>query len=332
LLWHLRDVSNAAMARKVGRVLEMERPDWVSTHNLAGLSVAVWKEVKRRGIGLGHVLHDYYLLCPRSTMFKDERNCWRQCRSCQWLSEPKLKASRVVDLAIGISEHVLQEHTSRAYFPRSRLAVIQNARNWSGSAAERAFGGPATPLRIGYIGRLEPSKGIEVLLRAVSQLPPDRWSLRVAGRAPHPAYASELRTRFPSREIEFVGHVRPLDFYASLDVLVVPSMWNEPLGMVVVESLQFGVPVIASHAGGIPEILSSSGAGWLFETGNAPSLREILRPLLDDREVLRAKSRLALQRRKFFVPERQANEFLEAIAGALAPQAAAQSLPASSAW
>ena len=328
LVWHLRDAINPAMARKVARVLDIERPDWVSTHNLAGLSVAVWKEVKRRGIGLGHVLHDYYLLCPRSTMFKDEKNCSRQCQSCHWLSVPKLSASRRVDLAIGISQHVLQEHSDRGYFPHARRAVIHNARNWSGSSPERVFGSAQTPVRIGYIGRIEPSKGIEVLLQAVASLPSGRWRLRVAGRAPNPEYQSALRARFPSPEIEFVGHVLPAEFYASLDVLVVPSMWNEPLGMVVVESLQFGVPVIASKSGGIPEILGSSGAGWLFEAGNAASLGNLLTQLLDDREILRSKSRLALQRRQFYAPERQANEFLAAIAAAAAPQA--QPLPVSS--
>ena len=42
-LWHLKDISNARMARQVGRILDFEQPDWVSAHNLAGFSVAVWQ-------------------------------------------------------------------------------------------------------------------------------------------------------------------------------------------------------------------------------------------------------------------------------------------------
>src|SRR5262249_15160356 len=102
LLWHVLDTRNSRMAAKVGAILDAERPDWVSTHNLAGFSVAVWDAVKARGIGLGHVLHDYYLLCPRTTMFKGERNCESPCSTCRRLSAPKLRASRAVDLVIGI--------------------------------------------------------------------------------------------------------------------------------------------------------------------------------------------------------------------------------------
>jgi glycosyltransferase involved in cell wall biosynthesis len=318
LMWHVFDTRNTRMAAKVAAILDSERPDWVSTHNLSGFSVAVWDEIKSRGIGLGHVLHDYYLLCPRTTMFKGERNCESQCGTCRRLSAPKLEASRAVDLVIGISRHVLDTHLRRGCFPNARKTVIHNARRWTGASVERLTPNPSAGLRIGYIGRIEPSKGIEVLLRAVAMLPQDRWTLRIAGRASRPEYIEELRQTFArretaSREIEFVGQVKPVEFYPSVDVVVVPSIWNEPLGMVAVESLQFGVPVIVARAGGLPDILGTSGAGWVFEPGDPGELAGILRSLLDDRQPLRDRQSLAAQRRDYFLPARQADEFLAAV-------------------
>jgi glycosyltransferase involved in cell wall biosynthesis len=83
--------------------------------------------------------------------------------------------------------------------------------------------------------------------------------------------------------------------------------------MVAVESLQFGVPVIVARAGGLPDILGTSGAGWVFEPGDPGELAGILRSLLDDRQPLRDRQSLAAQRRDYFLPARQADEFLAAV-------------------
>jgi glycosyltransferase involved in cell wall biosynthesis len=295
----------------------------VSTHNLAGISVAVWDAIKSRGIGLGHVLHDYYLLCPRTTMFSDNGNCETQCGMCRRLSAPKLEASAKVDLVVGISRHVLETHVRRGFFPNAHRAVIHNARRWTNSAVERTATDPAAPLRIGYIGRIEPSKGIEVLLQAVGMLPRGRWQLSIAGRASQAEYAAGLREMFTGPEVEFLGRVQPDDFYPRVEVVVVPSTWHEPLGMVAVESLQFGVPVIVSRAGGLPDILELSGAGWLFEPADVVQLAAILRGLLDDRQALYERHRLAARSRGHFLPARQGDEFLAAVSAAQQPAAMA---------
>jgi glycosyltransferase involved in cell wall biosynthesis len=144
-------------------------------------------------------------------------------------------------------------------------------------------------------------------------LPPGDWTLRLAGRPVDPAYGANLATRYDRPEIEFCGHVAPDEFYRSIDVLVVPSNWHEPLGMVAVESLGFGIPVIGARGGGIPEILGEGGPGWLFEPGNVEELSAILRTLLGSRGSIEELRFAALRRRQHFVPARQAADFLRAI-------------------
>jgi glycosyltransferase involved in cell wall biosynthesis len=318
LLWHVKDISNARMARQLGRILDFEQPDWVSAHNLAGFSVAVWQEVKFRGIGLSHMLHDYYLMCFKSTLFRRNRNCERQCTSCKAMSLWKRAMSKQVDLAIGISHHVLQTHVENGYFPKAHTVAIHNARSYERNDVAQLPHSTSGPLRVGYMGRLEQSKGVEVLLAAVSTLPQGEWTLRLAGRPADPAYGAELAARYARPDIEFCGHVAPAEFYQSIDVLVVPSNWHEPLGMVVVESLGFGIPVIGARSGGIPEILGEDGPGWLFEPGNVEELSAILRRLLGDRNSIEALRPAALKRRQHFLPARQAADFLRAIGTTLA--------------
>jgi glycosyltransferase involved in cell wall biosynthesis len=69
------DIYNPLMAWEVKKIIDREQPDLVHTHNLQGFSVAAWKVVKKRGLPLVHTMHDYYLLCPRNTMFGGGRNC-----------------------------------------------------------------------------------------------------------------------------------------------------------------------------------------------------------------------------------------------------------------
>jgi glycosyltransferase involved in cell wall biosynthesis len=309
-LWHWRDVYNRSMAAQVGRILDAERPDVVSTHNLGGFSVAVWAQAKSRGMPILHTLHDYYLLCPRTSMFRGGANCRRQCTLCWMFSIPKKIASRKVDSVVGVSQFVLGAHLRHGLFANARATVIYNARPPKAEDKRSLPNRQNGVLRIGFIGRIEEQKGIEVLLQAVVQLPRGAWQLRVGGRAPSSAYLAKLRTRYPQTEVEYLGYVAQADFFPTLDVLVVPSVWNEPLGVVVFEAMGYGVPVIGSRVGGIPEIIEGSGAGWLFDSGNVRQLTALLREAINAPQSLASMREACIERAQFFTPERQVTQFL----------------------
>src|SRR6266849_5169734 len=75
ILWNLIDAYNPVMARKLGRVIAREKPDVINMHNIQGFSVAVWREARRRGVPVVQTVHDYYLACANSTMYRNGRNC-----------------------------------------------------------------------------------------------------------------------------------------------------------------------------------------------------------------------------------------------------------------
>jgi glycosyltransferase involved in cell wall biosynthesis len=313
-LWHAGDVFNPPMARKLGRILDTERPDWVSAHNLGGFSVAVWSSVKARGIQLSQCLHDYYVLCPRTTMNKDGENCASPCAACRMYGAPKKAVSRLPDVVIGVSRFVLDKHLEHGFFGGARCGVVYNGRGQDVPAPPRARTAGA-PLVIGFIGRIERVKGIETLLDAFSRLTPGRARLRIAGRAPDPSYLQRLKQRYPQPEVEYLGYVKQQEFYPQVDVVVVPSLWHEPLPGVVYEPLGFGVPVIAARVGGIPEILDGAKCGRLFRAGDVDELVMHLQAALDGWGSDEAARAAAFERRAAFTPERQADEFLSLIQG-----------------
>ncbi len=160
-------------------------------------------------------------------------------------------------------------------------------------AAFSPLGEPA-PRRgvVGYVGRLEPHKGVATLVEAVAGHPD--LVLEVAGAGPDEADLRE-RAAAAGQRIRFVGPLDQADlpaFYRSLDVLAVPSLdtpsWREQFGRVVVEALACGAPVVASDGGALPGVVGD--AGLIVAQGDPAALRAALDRVVGDRELRAALS------------------------------------------
>ncbi len=177
--------------------------------------------------------------------------------------------------------------------PPDRTCVI-----YGGADPERYFPDP-TQTRAGalFVGRLTPHKGVDRLLRAL----PDGVPLTLVGtaghdpRPPESEYPGLLQRLARQRDVRFLGAV-PDDqlpaLYRSAEVLVLPSVdrtcygknvrVSELLGLVVLEAMASGTPVIASRIGGVAEIVLDGVTGFLVPPGDSESLRARLAELLGD--------------------------------------------------
>ena len=325
--WHAIDSYNPAMMRTVRAILREERPDVVNTHNLVGFSVAMWSAAKSLGLPLVHTIHDYYLMCPRASMFRRGRNCERQCHSCHLYSLSRRRLSSHVDGVIGVSRYVLDAHYRRGYFPNASVRrVVYNQAEPEGS-------GPSTtktstmngrtenghgPLRIGYLGRLLPSKGLEGAVRALAMIPGDTWSLSVGGKADSPVYERELVRTLTGPNVAFLGAVDADRFLRSVDVLLVPSLWQENSPRVIYEAFAHGVPVICSDRGGVPELVEEGETGFLFDPEKPGELTAHVRGILDRREILVRMSSHCAKAAARFAPEHTVRGYLSAYQDVLA--------------
>lgn len=148
------------------------------------------------------------------------------------------------------------------------------------------------PLHFLFVGNLIPRKGLHVLLAALARLPGAAWQLTVIGRPADPAYARRLAAL--SRRPPLAGRVvwrGGLDdaalagAMAAADVLVVPSSY-EGFGIVYLEGMGFGLPAIATTAGGAAEIITDGQDGFLVPPGDPAALAERLALLAGDRDRL----------------------------------------------
>jgi glycosyltransferase involved in cell wall biosynthesis len=161
-------------------------------------------------------------------------------------------------------------------------------------AASRAANSE-TPPTIGYLARVAPEKGLHLLAEAFAQLAErpgnEELRLRVAGwlGAKDRAYFAGVREKLERRGLghrfEYLGEVDlagKIAFLESIDLLSVPTTYEEPKGLFALEAMAHGVPVVLPAHGSFPEMIERTGGGVLVAPGDAGALAEGLHELLRD--------------------------------------------------
>ena len=142
-------------------------------------------------------------------------------------------------------------------------------------------------LKLGFVGRIHPHKGLHVLLQALYYLPSEKLEVHIVGdrSAAAPEYRRLLSGKScDDSRVKWLGERDPTsipEFIRSLDVLVVPSLWMETGPMTVLEAWAVGVPIIGSDRGGIKEWVDEYGGGWLFPAGDARRLASIVENIIN---------------------------------------------------
>lgn len=275
-LWQkLRQQWNTAIAAEFDRILDDFKPDIVNSHSMVDISTLIWRAARKRGIPIVHTCRDYDLLCGNAAMFRRGENCSHWHLGCRIVNVSKLWTSKWVDAAVAVGAATLQVHVDHGFFthlPPERRRVIWNGAIVPEQAARArdSFDRSQQPMTFGYLGRINIEKGVGTLIDAFRRIGAGNWRVKIAGQAPDTL--DEFRKRAVGLPIEFVGWVDPFDFFRELDVLIVPSIWAEPLPRTILESYAIGVPVIGARSGGIPDLIGADNAAWLFEPGNDADL------------------------------------------------------------
>jgi len=151
------------------------------------------------------------------------------------------------------------------------------------SGVERApFADPEDPIRLLFVGRLVERKGVEVLVRALARLRHEREAeLVIVGEGDREVDITRTAAlEGVTRHVRMAGFVSPqrlAEEYAKCDIFVLPAVVDsrgdtEGLGVVLLEAMAHGRPVVASRAGGITDVVRDGDTGWLVDPGDAEVL------------------------------------------------------------
>jgi glycosyltransferase involved in cell wall biosynthesis len=107
--------------------------------------------------------------------------------------------------------------------------------------------------------------------------------LKVAGRV-DPEYLAALKHRFPDARVQWLGYTAEEQFYSLVDVVIIPSVWAEPLAYTCIESMFAGKSVIAADIGGLREIAVLVPLHRLFRAGDDAALAAAMQEALQNKE------------------------------------------------
>ncbi|MCX4189097.1 glycosyltransferase family 4 protein [Methylophaga sp. OBS3] len=267
LIWHFKENFNPQAIQTIESKLESINPDAVITSTIENFGNAAWEACNKLNIPVAHILRSYYTLCFKGTMFRNDKNCEGRCLGCQVGTMGRVNSAGKVNGLIGISDFILQKHIP--YFKNAMNTVIFNPVETATPAHQELDNSEKV---FGYLGRIEPEKGVELLLQAFQTLPED-YHLKIAGTGKE-EYVQYLKDKYPSNRITFLGWVSADEVYQAVNFVIVPSMWNEPFGRTVIEAYAQGVAVIASARGGLKELVVEGETGQLFEPNDVENLKD----------------------------------------------------------
>lgn len=276
---------------EIAALLDSEHPDIVHIHNtFMVISPSVYSACLERGVPVVQTLHNFRLLCPAGSFFRDGEIC-EECVDNTLLRSILHRCYRNSRAATAGIAAMLAFHRGLDTWRRSvaRFITLTNFAKEkfieSGFSPEKFavkpnFTDQDPGERVGsgeyavFVGRLFENKGVRVLLEAWKRLP-DQYPLQIVGDGPDLQAMKDY-----ARELQLTGIVflERLSRSATIEMvkgarfMILPSLWYEGFPMCIVESFACGTPVLCSRIGGLPEIVDDHLSGLHFSPGDAQAL------------------------------------------------------------
>ena len=293
--------------REVCRIIKRERIDIVHVHNtLSLISPSVFRAAKKMGVPVVQTIHNFRMLCPAATLYRDGEIC-EDCVTCGLSPSIRHRCYRGSKLQSLLLATVLRLHRKigsfrhvhficLTEFNREMLLRLNGKKeivdpdkiyikpNFASVTASPPIPFEERGRTFLYAGRLDEIKGIFVLLSAFTNLPQD-YRLLIAGTGPEEdACRAFIETHGLAGQVEMLGQktadeVRAL--MASARATVLPTLWYEGFPMTIAESLSVGTPVIVSDLGNAGAIIQEGITGLHFPVGDADALASCIEGLPD---------------------------------------------------
>ena len=321
-----------SVRRQLRIVLEQERPDVIHVHNIH--NVAALETCLAYGPTVLHT-HDHRWICPASSFFqrRTQEVCGRVCgpgclavtvrKHCltprpkyaayylyrgQWAKGNTSRFARVVAPCADAKHRLMQ-----AGFEDGRIEVLPYFCPIEPLATPRPI---PERTQITYIGRIAPNKGHEFFVRALGELPPDVHGVMVGSfTAEAEREVMQLATKAGCADRlklrKWASREEVLQILDATSVFIFPSLWPETLGIVGIEALSRGVPVVGSDLGGVREWLYHRENGMLVSPKSASQIRDAVLELTASKDTLLAFGAQALSTiRQKFMPAQHVDALL----------------------
>ena len=282
-------------------------------------------------------LHDYYLICPRIFMIDKFNNiCHKveieKCKSCIGLFEsndflfrlgrkldfryPTIKSNNTqkrleimktflenASLLLPVSNKVKDIFYDLCPTDNYRVLHIGN----ESANLDNAVQKQSDKIRLSFLGTLNIHKGEDILFNILSEIDTNRIQVNFYGRA-----SKQTIKKFSNKKIKFKGSYTPdklKNIMENTDLGLVLPIWEDNAPQVVMEFLNFGIPVIGTHRGGLPDFIDHKINGYLFDPEQKREIENVIQWInsIDDKKITYLKKNI----KKLKTPEKHAKEIVE---------------------
>lgn len=314
LIGRANDIYNILNKRKLKEVISRISPDIIHVNNIYGISPVIWDVAKEMNIKVVHTIRDYYLMCPRISMMKDEKTCSEKNIVCKYFSDINKKASHKVDFVTAPSQFTLDIFLKDGFFNVTKSKKVFNAIDFEEKLVEEIYNFKSRRneenIKFVFMGTLSESKGIKLLLEAFSEIKKDNIQLLIAGKGPLETMVNEYCKK--DKRIIYKGFMKEEEINNMLkksDILIAPSIWNEPFGRVVIDGYKNVMPVIAGSYGGLKEIVKDGLTGKLIEPRNKQEFIESIEYFCDTENIKKMLNNCSSELKNYSI-ECQVEEFI----------------------
>lgn len=312
LIYRLLDIYNPFNYRIFNKIIKDEKPDIINTNNLYGISPVIFNSAKNNNVKIVHTLRDYNLLCPKvSLLKKNMKTCYKANILCYFYRSINKFLLRKVDIITAPSEFVSTMFKNNNFFYKD-IKIIYNAIDIRDKNYKEKNISIKKSLTFVYMGALSKYKGLIELVESFKNISDDSINLIIAGKGELKDYViSESNKDKRISFYHFLNEDEKDKVLKKSDILIIPSIWNEPFGRVVIEAYSYGLPVIGSNVGGIPEIIEHKKTGLIFNHREENSLMNSMLYFINNKEEIYNMKLNCFNKLKEFSLELQIDRFIE---------------------
>lgn len=273
------ELRNYSIKKNIQYIINDFKPDIVHTNNIYGISPYIWKILSENNIKIIHTIRDYWIASPTVKLENKNLiyNAMLEAYKCYFRN-----CTRYIDYVTAPSKFTLNTFKNFKYFKKSKFKHIDNSicidYELLDKVIKKRINNYDKIINFIFVGMINEMKGIDKLLLEFNKNKDLNIRLNVFGTG-NLDYLVKQYCNKDSR-IKFYGKVskeKLANEFQKNDVLIIPSMWDEPFGRVVIEANQFGLPVIGSNRGGIKEIIDNINTGELFDSDNIEELGNLIK-------------------------------------------------------
>lgn len=286
------DLHGYTNKNKISNIIDEIKPDIVHINNMPGIGLNIFNILEKKKIPIIFTGRDYYTICPKTTLIKSDNSiCKTPNKFCKMYRKINQKYISKADYLIGPSKFSKDILSNELKIDENKCSYIYNSidldKDYTSKVnkVKNEMLLKKKTLDLVFLGTLDYHKGIKLLVEQFINLDDKNIRLHIAGDGPLKEYIKSIKLD----NLIYYGKLSKEDvnkLLSECDILIAPSLWNEPFGRIVLDAYKNSMPVITTGNGGLREIVNDGETGYIINMHNIDEFSDVVKKYKSNKELL----------------------------------------------